>query len=179
MTRAALGADERMNLDAQIMSTCRTGLSWGNIRRAMVFLPIQSRHEIDTWPLVRWVWETCPGVRLYAPQIVDGEIAAVQITPATQFSLSRWNIPEPEVGTLLARHSALDLVLTPLLGFDAQGQRVGFGRGFYDRFFQRQATARRVGLGYESLRCEVGIAAEDHDVPLDEVITEAHHYIFN
>jgi len=174
--REAMGPGARAELDGRIVTRCMEELDWGSYRRVMVFLPIERRHEINTWPLVEWIFQIWPSVNLYVPRVVGDELEAVRITPESKFSPDRWGIPEPEGGAGLATHDALDLVLTPLLGFDGHGQRVGYGRGYYDRFFSAHPTARRVGLGYECLLVENGIPAEPHDRPLHDVITEEQRY---
>lgn len=62
-----------------------------------------------------------------------------------------------------------DLILTPLLAFDAKGGRLGFGKGFYDRAFALLPHAGRLGLAYAFQQVEA-VPGEAHDVPLDAVI---------
>ncbi len=176
--RETMGADARAELDRRIVTRCLGELNWAAYHHVMVFLPIERRHEIDTWPLVEQIFQVWPSVKLYTPTVVGDDLEAVRITPETKFSLNRWGIPEPESGVALTGRDDLDLVLTPLLGFDGHGQRVGYGRGYFDRFFASHPKARRVGLGYESLLVNEGILAEDHDVRLHAVITESRTYLF-
>lgn len=177
--RAAMGGRERAECDQQILAQCRAGLDWAGCRRVMVFLPIERHLEVDTWPLLRWIWETHPEVRVYAPRMDGDELVAVLVSPESAFKVGAWGVPESVSGPLLKVDERLDLVLTPLLGFDAQGHRVGYGRGYYDRFFSTHPEGRRVGLGYECLFVNEGIAAEEHDVRLQVVITEQRVYEFS
>jgi 5-formyltetrahydrofolate cyclo-ligase len=89
---------------------------------------------------------------------------------------NRLGIPEPRTGeTLGARW--LDVVFLPLVGFDAQGVRLGTGGGYYDRAFafRRRRSAwhvpRLVGLAYAFQQVE-RIAPAPHDVLLDAVVTD-------
>ncbi|GAC1369292.1 MAG: hypothetical protein NVSMB39_0980 [Candidatus Saccharimonadales bacterium] len=138
----------------------------------MLFLPIERQHEINLWPLVRWIWSEHPAVEVYVPRVDGDKIEAVRITPLTKVAGSAFGIPEPVDGDNLESREQLDLILTPLLGFDAAGHRVGYARGYFDRFFATQPMAERIGLGYECLYEPGGIAAEAHDVKLSAVITE-------
>jgi 5-formyltetrahydrofolate cyclo-ligase len=65
-----------------------------------------------------------------------------------------------------------DLLVVPLVGFDAQGYRLGYGGGFYDRTIAAMpAKPRTIGVGFELGRL-LTIYPEPHDIPLDSVITE-------
>lgn len=174
--RAEIDSQLRAMLDEQIVERCKTALDWATVGRVMVFLPIERHHEINTWPLVQWIWQAHPQARVYAPRIVERGLEAVRITPESVFLENSWGVPEPAGGPVLGAGEGLDLVLTPLLAFDEHGHRVGYGRGYYDRFFAAHATAQRVGLGYEGLLVHDGIAGEPHDVLLQAVITERRVY---
>jgi 5-formyltetrahydrofolate cyclo-ligase len=72
----------------------------------------------------------------------------------------------------------LDVVFMPLVGFDRTGNRIGMGRGFYDRFFAHRARMRRwrrpllVGIAYDE-QCVPALLAAGHDVPLDALVTQS------
>ena len=91
---------------------------------------------------------------------------------------NRYGIPEPERGAsprIAVRR--LDLVLVPLVAFDARGRRLGSGAGFYDRCLQHLRAGRRwrrpklIGVGYEFQRV-AALAPATWDVPLDALLTE-------
>lgn len=73
---------------------------------------------------------------------------------------------EPRASSLSATP---DLILTPLLAFDAAGGRLGFGKGFYDRAFAALPGAKKLGLAYAFQRVDA-VPGEAHDIPLDGVI---------
>ena len=87
-----------------------------------------------------------------------------------------FGIPEPDLQpSSLIDPEELDHVLLPLIGFDASGQRLGTGGGYYDRSFafrrgQRRAP-RLIGIGYACQQVEA-LPAADWDVPLDLIATE-------
>ena len=92
---------------------------------------------------------------------------------------NRYGIPEPRGGRYCMPR-ALSLVLLPLVGFDASGNRLGMGKGYYDRTFafRRHAAARRpvlLGLAHECQSVEK-LEAEAWDLPLDGVVTDQHWY---
>jgi 5-formyltetrahydrofolate cyclo-ligase len=96
--------------------------------------------------------------------------------PGMAIAANRFGIPEPAGATQLAP-DAMDVVLVPLLGFDRNGHRLGFGGGYYDRSFAylrdlaRPAKPLLVGIGYARQEVE-RIEPRDWDVRLDYVATE-------
>lgn len=65
-----------------------------------------------------------------------------------------------------------DLILVPMLGFDDQLQRIGYGGGYYDKFLATQPHASKIGVCFELGRLDQPIPAEPHDIPLERVVTE-------
>lgn len=63
------------------------------------------------------------------------------------------------------------LVLVPGLGFDIEGNRMGYGKGFYDRYFARFPASRKVGVAY-NIQMTEEIPKDEYDIPMDFVITE-------
>ena len=71
----------------------------------------------------------------------------------------------------------IDAVLTPCVGFDGRGNRLGHGAGFYDRFFPRCPQAVRITVGFEAQRCS-GLRPEPWDVPMEYLVTEVGVWTF-
>lgn len=122
------------------------------------------------------------GCRLYLPHIVNvarGQMAFYRHDRQHRLRTNRWGIPQlpSVVGRTPARSIDLDVVLVPLVAFDAQGHRLGMGAGFYDRYFARRRRNRQwrrpllVGIAY-SFQQVASIPNEAHDVDLDAVVTE-------
>jgi len=106
------------------------------------------------------------------------ESAAVEFWrwhPGMAMQTGIWNIPIPKERDVLA----LDAVLVPLVGFDAQGYRLGYGGGYFDRTL---AAARRrplaIGLGYADSALPT-IYPQAHDIPMNLVVTEQSVHRFN
>jgi 5-formyltetrahydrofolate cyclo-ligase len=68
-----------------------------------------------------------------------------------------------------------DVVLTPLLGFDTRGYRLGYGAGLYDRSFAQLPDALKIGLAYDCQKCDA-IPADATDITLDFIVTESRVY---
>jgi len=116
------------------------------------FLPIESQNEVDTWRIIRRLWREKPAVQIVVPvtDLVGGTMTHYPIDAGTQFKRNRYGIPEPSpILTAALLPDQFDMVLVPLLAFDHQGQRVGYGGGFYDRFLaQCSPGCLRVGLSF-------------------------------
>lgn len=104
----------------------------------------------------------------------DGRLAFRRLTAGTPLRANRLGLLEPVgSGAIAVPLAALDLVLMPLVGFDAAGRRLGMGGGFYDRTLAGRGRFRRpalVGLAHECQRV-AQLPAQPWDVPLDAVIT--------
>lgn len=112
------------------LSTLRT-------RVIHIFLPILRQKEVDTWLIIHRLWRDFPAVRV-ATSISDtdtNQLTHYLLTSETRLIENRWGIPEPQPAEDLRIDSdQIDTVLVPLLAFDRQGHRVGYGKGYYDRF---------------------------------------------
>jgi len=118
------------------------------------------------------------GKSVYLPRIrPERRLVFAQWQPGdTLHKHTRLGIPEPAAGAPTIRAEQLDLVIVPLVGFDAEGHRLGMGGGFYDRNFAfRQAppVTRPIlaGFAHANQICQT-IPPEPWDTPLDLVVTE-------
>lgn len=99
----------------------------------------------------------------------------------TQYEHNIYGIPEPHItADLILEAEDLDLILLPLVGFDHTKKRLGMGGGFYDRTLNFKLKNPKskpylVGIAYECQKVE-NIPTENHDIPLDNIITESRLY---
>lgn len=125
--------------------------------------------EIDPAGLPR-----LPGQQFYLP-VVIGNCMRFAADDSPRVARNRFGIPEP-VQSRRRPPGALDLVIVPLVGFDAACNRIGMGGGFYDRSFayrltRKHAGPRLVGLAFDCQQVtELPVAS--WDVPLDAIVTE-------
>ena len=139
--------------------------------------------ELDVTALL--VRARADGKMTYLP-VMTGIGQPLLFAPYTSTTLlqdNRYKIPEPVVpANQIIKPIQLDLVLTPLVGFDDEGLRLGMGGGFYDRSFafRRRADALPqpclIGIAYESQHLPQLLPKRDWDIPLDAVITESGVY---
>jgi 5-formyltetrahydrofolate cyclo-ligase len=120
------------------------------------------------------------GAHIYVPRIASRRAASLDFVPLTRRAVLRRNafgILEPAgAGRLPVR--SLDVVLVPLVGFDARGRRLGMGAGYYDRALWHRSAMHRgwrrpllVGIAHSIQQVE-HLEQQPWDVPLDLVVTE-------
>jgi 5-formyltetrahydrofolate cyclo-ligase len=176
--RRALSGQERRVAERRITATLRRMGCTARGRRVALYLARDG--EVDLAELIRAARRG--GARLYAPHITSQRRRAMRFLPLPEDRALRRNwygIDEPEHQPALGiAPGRLDIILTPLVGFDRHGHRLGMGAGYYDRALRRRLVGagawRRPRIVGVAFACqETGtIAAAPWDVPLDLVVTE-------
>jgi 5-formyltetrahydrofolate cyclo-ligase len=166
--RAALPRSERRRAaQAAARHLARACRAWG-ARHVAAFLGAVG--EIDTRPLLALLHRQ--GCILYVPKVgARGELRFTRWRPGQPLRANRYRIDEP---VALARPARLDLIVLPLVAFDARGRRLGMGGGYYDRLLGRPRAVRRpLRVGYAFAAQETAaVPVAPHDVGLDAVVTE-------
>lgn len=141
-----------------------------------LFLSITENKEVDTSFLLSVLQGRDKNVVL--PKVVnENELTHFLLTDSTRISKNKWNIPEPVDGIEI-KPRQIDVIFIPLLAFDHMGNRIGYGKGFYDRFLsQCRPESKKIGLSLFEAESEV-FEAEDTDVPLDYCVTPNQIYSF-
>lgn len=150
-------------------------------KQIALYLP--SDGEISPEPIIRHLWQL--GKRCFLPvlhPIRHNRLWFVEYTPTTPMRRNIYRILEPSL-VKAPRHPAwaLDLVLLPLVGFDAEGGRLGMGGGYYDRTFafkQKWKQGRGthlIGLAHD-LQKVPQLNTESWDIPLEGIATEKQFY---
>lgn len=114
------------------------------------FLPIVANHEINTWLIINKIWTHFSQLTVVVPKsnFVNYTLQSYILKKDTHICENQWHIPEP-VNAQRMDDQEIDIVLLPLICFDKCGFRVGYGKGFYDRFLTRcRADVVKVGLSF-------------------------------
>lgn len=140
-----------------------------------LFLSITEHKEIDTEPLLTLLLGKDKNV--VVPKVEGVNMTNFLLTDNTKLKLNKWGIPEPEDGIVI-KEKQLDVVFIPLLAFDTKGNRVGYGKGFYDRFLKKcRPNIIKIGLSFFEAEREI-IDIESTDVPLNYCVTPENTYVF-
>lgn len=140
-----------------------------------VGLYMASDGEVDLGELLDRLLDTRKRVLL--PVVHDGgRMTFYRIRRRTPLSINRYGIIEPAPGAAYVAPLGIDVLLMPLVAFDGDGNRLGRGAGFYDRYLGRLPPALRprlIGVAHEVQRSSEPLPADAWDVPLDGVLTES------
>lgn len=142
-----------------------------------LFLSITKKKEIDTEPILHILQGMDKNVVLSKSDFETTRLHNYLLTDNTVIKTNRWGIPEPQGGIEIPA-TQLDVIFVPLLTFDEQGHRVGYGKGFYDIFLSScKPEVIKVGLSlFEAEENIPGIL--ESDVPLDYCVTPSKIYNF-
>lgn len=164
--RQALSSQEVQLFSKQIADKALQFLSDNAYKNLHIFLSIANNKEIQTDDLIKRLRTTC---QLHT-SITKGNILEHVLLQEGQCTFGKWNIPIPPAPHIASNLSDLDLVFVPLLVCDKKGNRIGYGKGYYDSFLaQLPKKCLKIGLNFFDPIDK--IESEAHDIPLDVLIT--------
>lgn len=149
------------------------------LERVLSFYSIPEKKEVNSFLLTDYLHFRNPALQLAYPRmnVADTSMEAVAVTADEAFTDNEFGITEP-IGNDLIDPLHLDLVLVPLLAIDRQGHRVGYGKGYYDRFLARVSDdCIKVGVSYFEPVERIDDTHE-YDLPLDLCVTPQQVYVF-
>lgn len=140
--------------------------------RVHCYVAIEKDREVSTLPLLEWLSDQRKA--LFMPYIEQGRMRSAKYLPGHRFRCLRNGPPVPDP-LIVSDESAFDAVVVPLVGVDRSGTRIGYGKGWYDRFLAelRDAGCRPVKIGVcFGFQLVAGLQPDPWDEPLDIVVTE-------
>jgi 5-formyltetrahydrofolate cyclo-ligase len=149
-------------------------LNLQNVRVLHSFIPMENTKEPDTWRIINKIKSDFPSIKISIPKInvQTIEIENYFFEGPKQLKTNAWGIPEPQYGTP-TKPEEIDMVLVPMVIADQQGHRVGYGKGFYDKFLATcQPSCIPVGLCFFEPIARID-DINDLDVPLKYCATPA------
>ncbi|WP_243695486.1 5-formyltetrahydrofolate cyclo-ligase [Rheinheimera sp. D18] len=139
--------------------------------------------ELDPFALIQALWQL--NKQVYLPvlhPVVAGYLLFVKYDRDTLLYPNRFGIPEPLVQCHhIMPVQLLDIIFTPLVAFDAAGNRLGMGGGFYDRTLSQlpaSAQCKVIGLAHNCQQVD-SVPTEAWDIPLTQIITPSKHWKFS
>lgn len=146
--RLALTESEHRELSIKISDLFFLSFDLSEIKVLHLFLPILSKREPDTWFIIDRVRKDFPHIRLVIPRVNGAEMENILFEDNDQLGNSKWGMLEPKNGVRV-NPQEIDMVLVPLLAFDKYGHRVGFGKGYYDKFLAAcKPTCKKIGISF-------------------------------
>lgn len=149
----------------------------GNQPKAIhCFLPIKKNNEVDTVSIMKAIDSRSTTSFYTSKSLPKGILSHFKLDESTVLKNNKWGIPEPsEVEPI--EHPHFDMIVVPLITFDKVGHRIGYGKGYYDRFLAEQPKTLKVGLSMAPPLDYIPYM-EATDIKLDWCITPFEVYQF-
>ncbi|MCA0131469.1 5-formyltetrahydrofolate cyclo-ligase [Winogradskyella alexanderae] len=142
-----------------------------------IFLPIEEQNEINTEYILNILAGKDKNIIVSKSNFSDISMSHFLLTDNTRFKKNKYNIPEPISGISIESKS-IDVVFIPLLAYDVMGNRIGYGKGFYDRFLAScKPEIIKIGLSLFNPEKEI-INTTIEDITLDYCVTPNSIYKF-
>ncbi|MFN3801549.1 5-formyltetrahydrofolate cyclo-ligase [Belliella pelovolcani] len=151
-------------------------VKYPEIKHMHVFLSIERLKEVDSFPLIAALLDQ--GYQLYTSilEAESGELVTVRLETLDDLAFDSWGIPIPKMAKEVVTDQ-IQLVLVPLLAYDQKGNRLGYGKGYYDGFLSKlDQEVLKVGVSF--FEPVTKIDQEWHDIPLDLCITPQEVFFF-
>jgi 5-formyltetrahydrofolate cyclo-ligase len=178
--RMMLSEAEYGQLTFQLYQNFFSNIDLSFIKVLHTFLPITSKKEVDTWLIIDRIKREFPHIRISIPKVNSqtGVFDSFYFEGLHQLATNSWGIQEPKQG-IPTEPEKIDLVLIPLLAYDKKGHRVGYGKGFYDKFLATcKPDCKKIGLSLFEAEEKIKDVS-DFDIRLDHCITPSGEVNFN
>jgi len=176
--RLLLDKTDREQLDSKMFGQL-VDLEWNRCNYLHVFLSLSKYNEPDTSRFIGWIQEHYPNIHLVLSKtdMDNGTMNNYLWNEETIIVQNQWGLLEPVGGDMISEE-LIDSVLVPLLVADKRGNRIGYGKGFYDRFLARcRGDVRSIGLSYFDLVEQI-VDTGEFDFPLKYCVTPDRIYRF-
>ena len=153
-------------------------IDFSSVQTLLTYWPLAKQVEPNTHLFSGYLRNMIPGLKIGYPRInINNQIESILINENTIYKINNLGITEPEEG-LIIEPKSIDMVLVPLLVFDKKGNRVGYGKGYYDRFLTNtREDTMLVGFSYFE-PIQMIADTNEFDIPLSLGITPEHIYEF-
>lgn len=172
--RQALSEAQYGQLNFQLYQNFFSHIDLSFIHTLHTFLPITERKEVDTWLIIDRIKREFPHIRISIPKVntQTGVFDSFYFEGLHQLATNEWGIQEPKQG-IPTEPEKIDLVLIPLLAYDKKGNRVGYGKGFYDKFLATcRPDCKKIGLSLFEAEEKI-TDVSDLDIKMNQCITPA------
>ncbi len=171
--RAGMSSDERDKASEKIADKIIRSSWFRSSKFIACYLPAEE--EVDTWPLIERAWRMKK--RVFAPLVEKNfTMQFCELSTDSKLVFNQYGLPEPQDGKIIAPR-ALDLVITPVVAFDDDCNRIGMGGGYFDRTFSFLRNRKLlfhpklIGLAFSCQRVDK-IAPNPWDIPIFRLINE-------
>ena len=139
-----------------------------NAKTIMLYMPLGN--ETDTTDIINRAFSDGKKVAFPVTDEASGDITPCYATAQTEFSKGGFSVREPDV-KVVAKPTDFDVIIVPGIAFDKKGNRIGFGKGCYDKLLVK-TNCIKVGFCYDFQLCD-NIPTEETDIKMEYIITES------
>ena len=174
--RQALSRDQIDNYNHKILEHFISFKEWLPNETVHIFISSSHHKEVNTRVIIEFLWTS--NIHTLVPRLKNSSLEMEQVlfNPTSDLRKNQYGIDEP-LGEPV--HSQdYSMVVVPLLAIDSKGNRLGYGKGYYDKFLAGlDENTLKLGLSFFDPISE-NIPSEAHDIPLDVCISPsgAHHF---
>ena len=166
--RAAIPAEQRREMDARIVANFAASEVFLRASALLVYAPLEG--EINLLPLVRIARERGIPVAFPRCDVETNTMQFYELLPTARLTEGAYRIPEPPADAPLCTPDSRALCILPALSFDPTGARIGYGKGYYDRYLAT-FPGIRAGAIYSTMILK-RVPTEPHDLPVSLLVTE-------
>lgn len=175
--RLSLSQQEYESRNHQLLEHLMSLLNFTQVKFLHTFLAMIDKKEVNTFSIIKTVRGLNPDILIAVSKTLPkGDLAHYLLNERTSIKVNNWGIPEPVEGEA-ADISKIDLVLVPLISFDKEGHRIGYGKGYYDRFLKKVPQAKKIGLALTPPLDHIPYS-DEMDVKLDACVSPFGVYHF-
>ncbi len=145
-----------------------------NVNHVHCYLSIDSRNEVKTDNIIEWLIRNHFTVSVPVVDFRNDTLEHYQITTNGSFEENKWGVREPDIHSRRRRTepALFDIVIVPVVASDNEKNRLGYGKGFYDRFLAK-TPAIKAGLVFDCCISNKTLPVEPFDINLDLIISES------
>jgi len=161
------------NKSESIMVNLFNYFNFNNFGVIHMFLPIVKNNEVDTTLIINKIIRNYENIKIIVPVIDFQNEVLIHKYYSSYLNENKYGVPEPISSKLFVKLDTIDIILVPLLVFDKIGNRVGYGKGYYDKFLSNHKLNDRsvkIGLSLEE-PIELISDINNYDQKLDYCIT--------
>ena len=177
--RTALSEKDRLRLNDLLLIQFQQVEIPYDVNILLSYWPLDLHAEVNTFLMTDYLQFRMPELQIAYP-VADFETTTMEaflVNDDTEFKLNKYGIAEPVSGTAITA-ADIDMIFVPLLAFDTNGYRLGYGKGFYDRFLPAcREESIKAGFSYFEPISPID-DINQFDVPLTTGITPEHIYEF-
>lgn len=167
--RESISSDQFYSASNVIINRLIRQPEYADAQTIHCYVSMNDRREVNTHKLIKQMLRQEKKMVVPITNFNDGTLTHIELSSFGDLVPNKWGVLEPDSGKEVSI-SELELIIVPMVAADEQGNRIGYGKGFYDRFLDK-ADCPTIGLIFEQ-NVIAKVPTEDFDIPLDVIVTE-------